>query len=106
MQKQIWKKNKNKNANVFLQRRLEECLQKQEEIQLALDVTKEDTEKEKRKNQIERREWEQEREAMKEEIAELRENMRDNTEALRKIEGKHKVHTWFRSAVCLLFGNK
>ncbi|XP_075880685.1 calcium-binding and coiled-coil domain-containing protein 1-like isoform X2 [Nelusetta ayraudi] len=74
----------------LLQRRLEECLQKQEEIQLALDVTKEDTEKEKKENQKERRDWEQEREAMKEEISELRENMRENSEALRKMEGKHK----------------
>lgn len=88
---------------MFLQRRLEECLQKQEEIQLALDVTKEDTEKEKKENQRERRDWEQEREAMKEEISELRENMRENSEALRKMEGKHKVHTRFRSAVLLAF---
>lgn len=87
---------------MFLQRRLEECLQKQEEIQLALDVTREDTEKEKKKNQKEWREWEQEREAMKEEISELRENMRETCEALRKMEGKHKVHPCCRLAVCLL----
>lgn len=78
-------------------------MQKQEVMQLALDVTKEDTEKEKQKNERERKEWEQEREAMKEEILELRGNMRENCEALRKMEGKHKVHTCFRWAVFFPF---
>lgn len=87
---------------MFLQRRLEECLQKQEAIQLALDVTKEDTAKEKQKNERDRKEWEQEREAMKEEISELRGNMRENYEALRKMEGKHKVQMRFRRAVGVL----
>lgn len=76
---------------------------KQEEIQLALDVTKEDTQKERQKNEREQKEWEQEREAMKEEISELRENMRENCEALRKMEGKHKVQTCFHRAVCFPF---
>lgn len=75
-----------------VQRRLEECLKQQEEIQLALDVTKKETEKEKKRNERERREWEQERETMTEEISELRGNMRENCETLRKMEGKHKVH--------------
>lgn len=38
-----------------------------------------------------RMEWESEREAMKEEISELRDNMRQNCETLKKMEGKHKV---------------
>lgn len=74
-------------------------MQKQEEVQLALDATREDTEKEKQKNERERKEWEQEREVMKEEISELRGSMRENCEALRRMEGKHKVHTCFRWAV-------
>lgn len=76
-----------------VQRRLEECLKQQEEIQLALDVTKKETEKAEKRNERERREWEQERETMKEEISELRGNMRENCETLRKMEGKHKVHS-------------
>lgn len=35
-------------------------------------------------------EWEREREAMKEELSELRDNLRLNCEMLKKMEGKHK----------------
>lgn len=75
------------------QSRLEECLKKQEEIQQALDVRRNETEKEKESSEKARMEWEREREAMKEEISELRGSMRENYETLKKVEGKHKVHT-------------
>lgn len=67
-------------------------MQKQEEIQRALDVAKEEMEREKKRNQREREEWEREREAMREEICELRGSMKEKSEFLRKMEGKHKVH--------------
>lgn len=73
------------------QRRLEECLKKQEEIQKALDVTRKETEKEKERSERARLDWEREREAMKEEISKLRDSMRENNEMLKKVQGKHKV---------------
>lgn len=86
------------------QSRLEECLKQQETIQLALGVTKKETEKEKKRNERERREWQQEREAMKEEISELRGNMKENCETLRKMEGKHKVHAGRTTTTMFLSG--
>ncbi|KAM8756428.1 calcium-binding and coiled-coil domain-containing protein 1-like isoform 2-T3 [Acanthopagrus schlegelii] len=74
----------------LLQSQLEECLQKQAEIQRALDLTKMETESEKESRDTARMEWEREREAMKEEISELRHNMRQTYESMKKIEGKHK----------------
>ncbi|XP_073325033.1 calcium-binding and coiled-coil domain-containing protein 1b [Pagrus major] len=74
----------------LLQSQLEECLKKQAEIQQALDLTKKETENEKESCETSRVEWEREREAMKEEISELRHNMRQNYETMKKMEGKHK----------------
>ncbi|XP_070758910.1 calcium-binding and coiled-coil domain-containing protein 1b [Enoplosus armatus] len=74
----------------LLQSRLEECIRKQVDIQRALDVTKKETENERENSKKARMEWEGEREAMKEEISELRDNLRYNCEMLKKIDGKHK----------------
>ncbi|XP_051270642.1 calcium-binding and coiled-coil domain-containing protein 1b isoform X2 [Dicentrarchus labrax] len=74
----------------LLQSRLEECLKRQAEIQQALDMTKKETENEKESSENARKEWGREREAMKEEISELRNNIRQNYEMLKKMEGKHK----------------
>lgn len=54
-------------------------------------MTKKATEIEKENSEKARVEWEREREAMKEEISELRDNVRQHCETLKKIEGKHKV---------------
>ncbi|XP_019132264.2 calcium-binding and coiled-coil domain-containing protein 1-like isoform X2 [Larimichthys crocea] len=77
----------------LLQSRLEECLKQQADIQQALDVTKKEREDESENSKKTRMEWEREREAMREEISELRDNMRQNYETLKKMEGKHKVQT-------------
>ncbi|XP_070693913.1 calcium-binding and coiled-coil domain-containing protein 1b isoform X2 [Pempheris klunzingeri] len=74
----------------LLQIRLEECLKNLVDIQQTLDVTKKETEREKEDNKKARMEWEREREMMKEEISELRDNLRHNCELLKKVEGKHK----------------
>ncbi len=50
-------------------------------------------ETEKESSEKAKMEWEREREAMREEISELRDNMRQNHETLKKMEGKHKVQT-------------
>lgn len=54
-------------------------------------MAKEETENEKEKSRKARTEWDREREAMKEEISELRDNLRHSSEMLMKMEGKHKV---------------
>ncbi|XP_059185792.1 calcium-binding and coiled-coil domain-containing protein 1-like [Centropristis striata] len=74
----------------LLQSRLEESLKKQADIQQALDMAKEEMEKEKENSRKAKEEWEDEREAMKEEISELRDNLKHNFETLKKMEGKHK----------------
>lgn len=63
------------------------------ELQQALDVTKKEMEDKTEKSEKARMEWEREREAMKEEISELRDNMRQNYETLKNMEGKHEVQT-------------
>lgn len=75
------------------QSRLEECLKTQGGLQQALDVAKKETENEKENSRKARSEWEYEREAMKEEIMELRDNLRHSREMLKTIEVKHEVHT-------------
>lgn len=75
------------------QSRLEECLKKQGGLQQALDVAKKEMENEKENSRKARSEWEYEREAMKEEIMELRGNLRHSREMLKTIEVKHEVHT-------------
>ena len=75
------------------QSQLDESLKKQADIHLALDVAKEEAEKQKEDSRKARVAWELEREAMKQEISELRANMKHNCEILKKIEGNHKVHT-------------
>ncbi|XP_041815154.1 calcium-binding and coiled-coil domain-containing protein 1-like [Chelmon rostratus] len=74
----------------LLQSRLEESLKKQAEIQQTLDEMRKETENERESSDKARMEWEGEREAMKEEIAELRDNVRQNYDTLKKMEGKHK----------------
>ncbi|XP_039971920.1 calcium-binding and coiled-coil domain-containing protein 1-like [Xiphias gladius] len=74
----------------LLQSRLEECLKKQADLQQALDLAKKDTEDEKESSEKARMEWESEREAMKEEISELRDNLKHNCDMLKKMEGKHQ----------------
>lgn len=77
------------------QSRLEECLKRQEEVQRALDVTKEEVEKEKENGRRAREEWERERDAMRDVITKLRDAMRENCEKLKKVEGKHEVGLTF-----------
>ncbi|KAL7407589.1 hypothetical protein ABVT39_010589 [Epinephelus coioides] len=74
----------------LLQSRLEECLKKQVDIQQALDVAKKEVVNEKENSRKARLEWERESEAMKEEISELRDNLRNSCEMLTRMEGKHK----------------
>ncbi|KAF3856483.1 hypothetical protein F7725_017206, partial [Dissostichus mawsoni] len=74
----------------LLQSQLDESLKKQAYIHLALDVAKEEAEKQKEDSRKARVAWELEREAMKQEISELRANMKHNCEILKKIEGNHK----------------
>ncbi|GAA6215695.1 calcium-binding and coiled-coil domain-containing protein 1-like [Lates japonicus] len=74
----------------LLQSRLEECFKKQVDLQQALNVAKKETENERENSKKARMEWEREREAMKEEISELRDNLRHNYDLLKKMEGKHK----------------
>ncbi|KAK5933812.1 hypothetical protein CgunFtcFv8_014263 [Champsocephalus gunnari] len=74
----------------LLQSQLDESLKKQADIHLALDVAKEEAEKQKEDSRKARVAWELEREAMKQEISELRANMKHNCEILKKIEGNHK----------------
>ncbi|XP_034085341.1 calcium-binding and coiled-coil domain-containing protein 1b [Gymnodraco acuticeps] len=74
----------------LLQSQLDESLKKQADIHLALDWAKEEAEKQKEDSRKARVAWELEREAMKQEISELRANMKHNCEILKKIEGNHK----------------
>lgn len=62
-------------------------------MQRALDMTREEVEKEKERSKKVRKEWEQEREAMREVISGLRDNMREKYERLKKMEEKQKVST-------------
>ncbi|KAM7422398.1 hypothetical protein PAMA_010445 [Pampus argenteus] len=78
----------------LLQSQLEECLKKQAELQQALDVSKKEAQDEKENRKKAKMEWEHEREAMKEEISELRENLRSQCEMLKKIKGKHMDVTY------------
>ncbi|XP_034388694.1 calcium-binding and coiled-coil domain-containing protein 1b [Cyclopterus lumpus] len=73
----------------LLQSQLDECFKKQANTQQALDEAKEETENEKSNSNTAMVEWEREREAMKEELSELRDNLRLNCEMLKKMEGKH-----------------
>ncbi|XP_041834244.1 calcium-binding and coiled-coil domain-containing protein 1-like isoform X2 [Melanotaenia boesemani] len=74
----------------LLQTQLEKCLEKQADLQQAFDVAKKNIENEKEIIQIERIEWKMERDAMKEEIIELRENLRHSCEMMKRLEEKHK----------------
>ncbi|XP_067360399.1 calcium-binding and coiled-coil domain-containing protein 1b isoform X1 [Channa argus] len=74
----------------LLQSRLEECLKKQMHLQQALDMSTKEIENEKDKSRKARMEWDSEREAMKEEIAELRDNLRHTCEMLNHMEGIHQ----------------
>ncbi|XP_047203536.1 calcium-binding and coiled-coil domain-containing protein 1-like [Girardinichthys multiradiatus] len=74
----------------LLQSRLEHSLKKQAALQRVLDEAKEEVEIVKETSKTERFEWEREREAMKEEITELRDNLRQSCEMLKRLEEKHK----------------
>ncbi|XP_074547005.1 calcium-binding and coiled-coil domain-containing protein 1-like isoform X2 [Halichoeres trimaculatus] len=74
----------------LLQSQLDECLKKQADLLQVLDDTKKKREEEKENNKISRMEWELEREAMRGEITELRDNLIHSSDALKKVEGKHK----------------
>ncbi|XP_013864620.1 calcium-binding and coiled-coil domain-containing protein 1b [Austrofundulus limnaeus] len=74
----------------LLQSRLEESLQRQADLQGALEKTKREAEEEKESIRGARTEWESERDAMREEITELRDNLRHSCELLKKLEGKHQ----------------
>ncbi|KAM7401969.1 hypothetical protein PAMP_017246 [Pampus punctatissimus] len=78
----------------LLQSQLEECLKKQAELQQTLDVAKKEAQDEKENSKKAKMGWECEREAMKEEISELRENLRFQCEMLKKIKGKHMDVTY------------
>ncbi|MED6289205.1 hypothetical protein CHARACLAT_000350 [Characodon lateralis] len=73
----------------LLQSRLEHSLKKQAALQRVLDEAKEEVETVKETSKTERFEWEREREAMKEEITELRDNLRQSCEMLKRLEEKH-----------------
>lgn len=62
-------------------------------MQRALDMTREEVEREKERSKKVKKEWEREREAMREVISGLRDNMRDKYESLKKMEGKQNVST-------------
>ncbi|KAM6927190.1 calcium-binding and coiled-coil domain-containing protein 1-like [Xenentodon cancila] len=74
----------------LLQSRLEECLRKQADLQRAWDAAEKELEEEKEISKRARTEWEIERESMREEITDLRDNLRHGCEMLKKMEGKHK----------------
>ncbi|XP_054605846.2 calcium-binding and coiled-coil domain-containing protein 1b isoform X3 [Nothobranchius furzeri] len=74
----------------LLQSRLEESFNKQADLKQALEAAKKEAEAEKEGCRRARMEWESERNAMNEEIAELRDNLRQSCEGLKKLEGKHK----------------
>ena len=73
------------------QSRLEECLKNQASLQQALDATAKETHEEKENSKKLQLEWENEREEMREEISVLRDDLRQNCDKLKKLEGKHKV---------------
>ncbi|XP_060926547.1 calcium-binding and coiled-coil domain-containing protein 1-like [Limanda limanda] len=74
----------------LLQSQLEECLKNQAGLQQALDATKKETHEEKENIKKLQVEWENEREEMREEISVLRDDLRQNCDKLKKMEGKHK----------------
>ncbi|KAF7663973.1 hypothetical protein LDENG_00195240 [Lucifuga dentata] len=73
----------------ILQSRLDECLKSQADLQQALDQAKKETETEKENSKTAKMSWEREREALKEEISELRYNLKHNCEMMKRMEGKH-----------------
>lgn len=79
--------------HVCEQSQLEECLKEQAELQQTLDAARKEADDEKEYNKKEKMEWECERDAMKEEISELRQNLRLQCDMLKNIKGKHKVST-------------
>ncbi|CAN9512263.1 unnamed protein product [Ophioblennius macclurei] len=74
----------------LLQSRLEECLKNQGSLQEALTAAKQESETERENSEKAKIDWEREREAMKEEITELRDSLKDSCCMLKKVEGKHK----------------
>ncbi|KAM9759373.1 calcium-binding and coiled-coil domain-containing protein 1-like isoform 2-T3 [Menidia menidia] len=78
----------------LLQSRLEECLKKQGDLQRALDVARKKIEDEKEMSKAARMQWERERDATKEEITELRDNLRHSCKMLQRMEETHKDGTY------------
>lgn len=79
---------------VFLcspQSRLAQSLKQQEDLLRALEEAKKEVECEKETSKRARIEWEREREAMREEITELRDNLRQSCQILKRLEERHKV---------------
>ncbi|XP_076012691.1 calcium-binding and coiled-coil domain-containing protein 1-like isoform X1 [Genypterus blacodes] len=74
----------------LLQSQLEESLKTQADLQQALETVKKEAETEKEKSDKAKMEWEIEREALKEEIAEITQNLDHNCEMMKRMEGKHK----------------
>lgn len=73
------------------QSRLEESFKRQADLQRALERTNEEAERGKESSKRARIEWESERDAMKEEITQLRDNLRHSCKLLKTLEGKHQV---------------
>ncbi|XP_056130086.1 calcium-binding and coiled-coil domain-containing protein 1b [Lampris incognitus] len=74
----------------LLQGRLEECLKEQDSLRKALEMAKDEKETERQRSEEVRQRWEQERQALHKEISELRENLRQNWEKLKWMEGRNK----------------
>lgn len=70
-------------------------------MQRALDEAKKEVETDKETSKRARLEWETERQAMKEEISELRGNLRQSCEMLKRLEEKHTVRrAWTLNHIC------
>ncbi|XP_017271370.1 calcium-binding and coiled-coil domain-containing protein 1-like isoform X2 [Kryptolebias marmoratus] len=74
----------------LLQSQLEESLKRQADLQRSFERANKEAERERESSKRARVEWESERDAMKEEITELRGNVRHSCELLKKLEGKHQ----------------
>lgn len=83
------------------QSRLEECLKEQADVKQALETAEREREMERENNEEARREWEREKGAMREEISELRENLRQSWEKVKRMEGRQKVLQGTLSPMCL-----
>ncbi|CAB1315118.1 unnamed protein product [Coregonus sp. 'balchen'] len=74
----------------LLQTRLEECLREQANSKQAREEAEREKEREEERSKRLKEEWERERRGMKEEISELRDNLRRSCDRMEKVEGKQK----------------